>query len=230
MRSIVTGVKEASYTHLDRVGRVVSALSAEVSIEAQRAITVWIGLVAEWNERIDCTAARGEDELVDLMVADALILAGRIAPGARVVDIGSGAGAPGLPLALARPDLELTLVEPLQKRVALIRTAIGTLFPAARPTGRAALRVRRAKGADLAAAGEHFDVALSRATLPPPQWLALGAELAPGGSVWVLLAQGEPPVCPGWSAVEDVRYRWPLTGAERRAVRFAPEAGARLRD
>jgi 16S rRNA (guanine527-N7)-methyltransferase len=217
-------VKEASRAHLDRVGRVASALNAGVPIEAQRAIAVWIGLVAEWNERIDCTAARGEDELVDLMAADALVLAGRIAPGARGVDIGSGAGAPGLPLALARPDLELTLVEPLQKRVALIRTAIGTLFPAARPIGSgAAPRVRRGKGADLVAAGERFDVALSRATLPPPQWLALGAELAPGGSVWVLLAQGDPPVCPGWSVVEDVRYRWPLTGAERRAARFAPE-------
>ena len=218
-------MKETSRAHEDRVGRIASALNAEVSAEARHAIAVWIGLVAGWNARIDCTSARGEDELVDLMLADALVLAGRVAPRARVVDVGSGAGAPGLPLAIVRPDLALTLVEPLQKRVALLRTAIGTVY--ARPGGeRAAPRVRRARGADLVTSGDRFDAALSRAALPPPQWLALGADLAPEGSVWVLLAHGEPPARAGWVIVDEIVYRWPLTGAERRAVRFAPDRQA----
>lgn len=47
--------------------------------------------------------------------------------GARVVDIGSGAGLPGIPLALARPDLDITLIEPLLRRVTYLRETIDTL-------------------------------------------------------------------------------------------------------
>jgi hypothetical protein len=63
------------------------------------------------------------------------------------------------------------------------------------------------------------DVAVSRATLTPQNWLELGTRLA-RRAVWVLLAKNEPPGHERWSAVEHVVYRWPLTGVERRAVRF----------
>ncbi|HVY45752.1 MAG TPA: RsmG family class I SAM-dependent methyltransferase, partial [Minicystis sp.] len=150
---------------------------------------------------------------VDLMVADAFVLAGAIAPGARVVDVGSGAGAPALALAALRPDLALTLVEPLQKRVSFLRVTAGAIaWGGPRPV------VVRERGEQTAARGARFDVAISRATLPPREWLALGARLAP--EVWVLLAQAEPPDEPGLGVTQDVRYRWPLTGVDRRAVRY----------
>jgi 16S rRNA (guanine527-N7)-methyltransferase len=178
-----------------------------------------VALVAAYNRRIDLTAARSEDELVDLMLADALFLAQRLPAGAGVVDVGAGAGAPGLPLAIARPDLRVTLVEPLQKRVAFLRTAIGALLPpGARP------EVARGRGEEIARRGDRFDVALSRAALPPDRWLSLGAALAPAGDVWVLLAREDPPAQPGRVIADDLRYRWPLTGAERRAVRLTPGA------
>ena len=53
---------------------------------------------------------------------------------------------------------------------------------------------------------------------------SLGAALAPAGDVWVLLAREDPPVQPGRVIADDLRYRWPLTGAERRAVRLTPGA------
>lgn len=188
-----------------------------VSQGAVDALAAWIEGIVEWNARIDLTAARGDDELVDLMVADALVLGSRVPAGARFVDAGTGAGAPGLALAIVRPDLAATLVEPLDKRVAFLRRTIGALaWPGA---GRPA--VVRGRAEALVQQGRAFDVAISRATLPPPEWLALGAGLAPRGDVWVLLAQGEPPELAGWQVAADVRYRWPLTGAERRAVRYA---------
>jgi 16S rRNA (guanine527-N7)-methyltransferase len=198
----------------DRVARICADLGAHADDAARRAIAAWIDLLASWNARVDLTAARSDDELVDLMVADALVLASRVPEGASVIDVGSGAGAPGLPLAIARPDLRVTLVEPLQKRVAFLRTAVGSILtPGARPT------IERGRGEDLVKRGARFDVAISRATLAPERWIALGGALAP--DVWVLLAREEPPAIEGRRVVDDVRYRWPLTGADRRAARYA---------
>jgi 16S rRNA (guanine527-N7)-methyltransferase len=200
-----------------RVARVLAGGPPE-AIVAAGAIGSWLSLVRAWNARIDLTAARSDDELVDLMVADAAELASRLPAGARVVDVGSGAGAPGVALAVLRPDLRVTLVEPLQKRVAFLRTVVGSVFGApGRP------EVVRARGEDLAGA-KAFDVAVSRATLTPPAWLALGHALAPGGDVWVLLARDDPPALDGREVADDLRYAWPLTGAERRAVRYAPRS------
>ncbi len=187
---------------LDRVG---------VDAALQPIVARWLELLREWNKRMDLTAARDEDELHDLMLADAAILASHIEEGLRVVDVGSGAGAPGLALALLRPDLNVTLVEPLAKRVAFLRTVVGTLATKN-------VTIHREKGDATAARAERFDVAISRATLAPPAWIPLGLRLAP--TAWALLAREEPPAIEGAHIAEDVAYTWPLTSATRRAVRY----------
>jgi 16S rRNA (guanine527-N7)-methyltransferase len=207
----------------EKLERIASALGGSaLSRPTLEALASWAELVKSWGQRVDLTAARDDDELCDLLFADAIVLAQRVPPDASVVDIGTGAGAPGLPLSLLRPDATVTLVEPLQKRVATLRTAIGKM-PGAWAAGRMP-RVLRERGEDVARRSETFDVAVSRATLPPPEWLALGARLAPRGDVWVLLAAAEPPELAGWAVAEDVRYTWPLTGAARRAARMRASA------
>lgn len=133
--------------------------------------------------------------------------------GAKVVDVGTGAGAPGLALALMRPDLRVTLVEPLTKRVSFLRTVLGTL-------GRLDVELVRGRAEEMASARPGaWDVAVSRATLAPAIWIPVGLELAP--TAWALLAREEPPSIEGATALDDVSYTWPLTSASRRAVRFA---------
>ncbi len=175
-------------------------------------LRTWLDLLVTWNARHDLTAARSEGELLDLMLADALALCPRLPPAARVVDVGSGAGAPGLPLALLRPDLAVTLVEPLAKRVSFLRTVIGA-------TSRLDVKIHHGKAADL---GEKtWDVAISRATFAPPEWLEAGRALVdPGGSVWVLLAREEPPEAQDMELAESFTYSWPNQGRPRRAVRY----------
>ena len=178
----------------------------------------WLDLIAIWNAKIDLTAARHTDELVDLMLADAFVLSRYQPPGCHVVDVGSGAGGPGLALSLARSDLDRHFGRAAPE-------TRGVSADGSRPAGdgryASKLRVVREKGEDAASRGESFDVAMSRATLAPAEWLALGARLVgASGSVWVLLARESAPQLDGWKATLDEAYRWPLTGAERRVVRY----------
>lgn len=197
-----------------RIERAVAGLGSSLDERASAALEQLLDLVVEWNARVDLTAARDADELVDLYVADAVTLwAAGVVPGERWVDVGSGGGAPGLVLAVLEPELRVTLVEPRTKRVAFLRSAVGAL-------GLGQVDVQRVRSDALAAGG--WQVAVSRATLAPADWLVEGARLATRG-VWVLLARAEPPALDGWHVERNISYRWPLTGAQRRAVRYAPQ-------
>jgi len=200
------------------ISRVATGLGTSLDEGVMVRVAGWLDLLVTWNAKVDLTAARTSEELVDLMLADALVLARHEALGARVVDVGSGAGGPGLALHLVRPDLAMTLVEPLQKRVSFLRTVTGQLGP--RP-GSPPVRVLRARGEEVMHSESPFDTAVARATLAPEEWLAFGDRLvSEPGAVWVLLAREAPPSRSGWKAVVDERYPWPLTGAERRAIRY----------
>jgi 16S rRNA (guanine527-N7)-methyltransferase len=197
------------------LAKLAEALEVTLPGGADEAIRTWLDLLVAWNARVDLTAARGSDELADLMLADALVLSSRIPAGARLVDVGTGAGAPGLALALLRPDLRVTLVEPLVKRGAFLRTVMGTLK-------RTDIEFVDGTGEGLASAAERrWDVALARATLRPAAWLELAASLLDShGSAWVFLAREPPPTHGAMTELESVEYAWPLTGARRRLVRY----------
>ena len=195
------------------ITRAAAALGQGLDPRVLADVQTWLDRLGEWNARIDLTAARSPEELVDLMLADALVLAPALAEGARIVDVGTGAGAPGLALAILRPDLKVTLVEPLGKRASFLRTVVGAM-------GRSDVAIEKARGETLRGR-RAWDVAVSRATLPPPAWLELGLTLtAPGGRVWVLLATEPSPEAAGGALEEERTYAWPLTGPSRRAARY----------
>jgi 16S rRNA (guanine527-N7)-methyltransferase len=70
---------------------------------------------------------REVDRLWDRHILNSAAVAELLDPGARIADIGSGAGLPGIPLALARPDLRLTLIEPLLRRSDFLREVVDDL-------------------------------------------------------------------------------------------------------
>lgn len=146
-------------------------------------------LLLAWNQRINLTAARSVAALIDEHFVDAFPLARRLVDPARAVDVGSGGGLPAIPLALLRPALHLTLCEPIAKKQAFLRTAVRELGIGDR------VRVRGDRAEALAETGPGFDVALSRATFPPAEWLALAPRLVrPGGRVFALAAANAVPV------------------------------------
>lgn len=100
---------------------------------------------------------REVDRIWDRHILNCAALADLIEQGARVVDIGSGAGLPGVPLAIARPDLAVTLVEPMLRRTDFLTETLAVL-------GLTATVVRgRAEDAAVRAVASDADVVVSRA-------------------------------------------------------------------
>lgn len=77
----------------------------------------------DWNRRVNLTSITRPDEIVDKHFLDSLsvLAAWDVPAGSRIVDVGSGAGFPGLPIAIARPDVHLTLLEATRKKCAFLR-------------------------------------------------------------------------------------------------------------
>ena len=109
------------------------------------------------------------------------VLAVLVPPGSRVVDLGSGAGLPGLPIAIARPDLEVVLLEPLLRRTRFLDEVVDRLELGDRVT------VHRGRAEDGSLALPPTDVVVSRAVAPLDRLVpwSLGL-LRPGGQMLAL--------------------------------------------
>ena len=121
-----------------------------------------------------------------------LVNCGLLAPllpdGASVADLGSGAGLPGMVLALARPDLRVTLIEPMARRVAFLDEAVEIL-------GLDRVTVERGRAEDWSGP-ERFDVVTARALAPLPKLLSWGMPLVADGGVMLAMK--------GSSAAEEI--------------------------
>ena len=154
-----------------------------------------------WNARINLTAAPSIDVLVAEHFIDAFALARKLEQPARAIDVGSGGGLPAIPLAVLRPSLTITLVEPIAKKAAFLRTAIRELGLGDRVSVHVGRGEAVAKETPRA-----FDVAISRATLAPARWLPLAVKLVrPGGRVFALTTADALPEQPGREIYFDGR-------------------------
>lgn len=189
----------------------------------------YLQLLLSWNERIDLVAPADEPLLVARHLLDALQLLKLVPAGpARVIDVGSGAGLPGLIWALARPELQLVLLEPRGKRAAFLRHAALELG--------LAVQVREERVEQLLARQETYDEAVARALAPFPRWLALGAPLLREGGHLHAQAGAAPPdgwadpgFCLRFGLHPEVERSYSLPGVGlRRALRLVRLATAQV--
>lgn len=123
-------------------------------------------LLVEWNERMNLTAITDDESILSRHFADSLTALRAIAPtlGLTLVDIGTGAGLPGIPLKIARPDLDVTLVDGTGKKVTFCETVIAEL-------GLRGIRVIKGRAEELAHDKHHrayYKVVIARALAPLP--------------------------------------------------------------
>lgn len=136
------------------------------------------------NQSFNLTALTTDSEIDLKHILDSLTLlwAESPAPGEHLCDIGSGAGFPGLPLAIVRPDLHLDLLEGTRKKAAYLEREVGRL-------GLAAVRVipERSEVWSRGAGHEAYDLAVARAVAPLERLLGyVWPLLKPGGRFWAL--------------------------------------------
>ena len=145
--------QERLKTGLEEMGIAVDQTALE-RFEAFHAI------LDEYNARMDLTAVLDEDERVDRHDLDsaAPLRHQLIAPGAKIIDVGTGAGFPGMPLLILRPDLEMTFLDALQKRISFLEDALKRLGLKA-----VTLHARAEDAARMPAHREQYDIAVSRA-------------------------------------------------------------------
>jgi 16S rRNA (guanine527-N7)-methyltransferase len=133
---------------------------------------------------------REVDRLWERHVLNSAAVAEAVPEGARVVDVGSGAGLPGIPLGLARPDISVTLVEPMARRVEFLEETVAVLTAGEeRPDGLPRWQVVRGRAEDRSVANAVgvVDVVTARAVAPLPRLVAWCRGLLRPGSQLVAL-------------------------------------------
>ena len=132
----------------------------------QRLMEIFLDELERWNPRFGLVNAADRGELVVKHILDSLagwsaIRTALGSPGASVLDVGSGAGFPGIPLAAAMPDIAFTLLERMARRVSFLKTCVVLL----------GLPLLRVVQADLSDAEGVFDVVTFRAVAPLGRFL-----------------------------------------------------------
>ncbi|MGO8721089.1 MAG: 16S rRNA (guanine(527)-N(7))-methyltransferase RsmG [Acidobacteriaceae bacterium] len=136
--------------------RVAPLLLQPLPASAYVQLARYLDLLFRWNEKMNLTAVRNPSILVELHIAECLRAAQRIPEGVEtVLDFGSGAGLPGIPIQIARPGLRVTLAESQKKKAAFLREAV-------RELGLVHASVHLGRVEDLATA-ETFDLVTLRA-------------------------------------------------------------------
>jgi len=150
--------------------------------EAQLDVLVgYLDLLARWNSAYNLTAVRERTAMLSQHLADCLALVPalqRHAAAARLLDVGSGGGLPGIVVAILEPAWDVTCVDAVAKKAAFLRQCAGTLrLPN--------LHVEHARVEQLRAAA--FDVVTARAFASLADLVRLTAQLLAPGGVWVAM-------------------------------------------
>ena len=111
---------------LDKLAEGLTALQLELNTSVQRKLIDFVQLLVKWNRAYNLTAIRQPEQMVTRHLLDSLVI-GPYIQGPRILDVGTGAGLPGIPLALAYPDLHFTLLDSNGKKIRFVTQAVAEL-------------------------------------------------------------------------------------------------------
>lgn len=138
-----------------------ASMDLYIDFEAAERLEEYKALLIEWNEKMNLTAITDEKEIIIKHFLDSISVLKymELSSFSKSVDIGTGAGFPGIPLKILRPDAEFTLLDSLNKRVNFLNTVIDKLSL----KNIEAVHLRAEEGASKKEYRESFDYCFSRA-------------------------------------------------------------------
>lgn len=144
----------------------------------QERLLRYLVLLAKWNQAYNLTAVRDPEAMVSRQLLDSLSIVPWVR-GPRVLDVGTGAGLPGIPLAIALPGLRFTLVDSNGKKIRFVRQALMEL-------GLDNVQAEQAR-IEAMDAGQPFDTITSRAFASLADFIACTASLLAVGGQWLAM-------------------------------------------
>ncbi|HEY3730488.1 MAG TPA: 16S rRNA (guanine(527)-N(7))-methyltransferase RsmG [Steroidobacteraceae bacterium] len=172
-----------------------------------------------WNRTYSLTAISGRQAMITAHLLDSLSALGELS-GSRIADVGTGAGFPGLPLALVSPQRQFTLIDSVAKKIRFVTHAARVLAL----SNVTALQTR----VEALTPAEPFDTVLARAFASLPDLLRAVQGLC-GASTRVLAFKGRYPhdelaeLPPGWRLERSLPITIPGLNAERHLLRLVPQ-------
>ncbi|HZX97717.1 MAG TPA: 16S rRNA (guanine(527)-N(7))-methyltransferase RsmG [Myxococcales bacterium] len=198
---------------LRKIAEGAAQMGLQLDAEQLKLLGRHVDLLLKWNKSINLTSITDPDEVVEKHVLDSLAVV-PVLPQGSLLDAGTGGGFPGIPIAIMRPNLEISLVDSVQKKVAFLKSALAELrLPKARAYG------ARLEGNPSREDLPRVHAAVARAFAPPQQWLKLAAHyvLPAGVAICMLGPTDEAPARVGDLALqEELAYSLPYSGAQRR--------------
>jgi 16S rRNA (guanine527-N7)-methyltransferase len=203
-----------------------AALGIPLDAAAASRLARFAARLLEWNRRVNLTAITDPAEVAEKHLVDSLTLLRSLGSAQTVLDIGSGAGIPGAVLACVRPDLRVTCVDSVAKKVAFTKAIAAELDLPVRA------RALRAGGRPEAEGIDRADAVVSRALADPARWVPLGAPyVRPGGLLLAMLGRDADPAvleregsAVGFRLEELDRFVLPASGAARAIARWRAPA------
>lgn len=170
----------------ERAREILLPFGLELSARQIEQILAYLELLLRWNRRINLTAVRAPEDCLTRHFGESLFLARCAALEGRLLDVGSGAGFPGLALKIVFPELAATLLEPVAKKRAFLKEA-------ARACGFSSIEVRPERFQEYApGAGRSFDTVTMRAVGQASEAVRrLAPCLKPGGRLCLWLGRSQ---------------------------------------
>lgn len=182
--------------------------------DAEEKLLAYLALLVKWNAAYNLTAVRDPQQMLVKHLLDSLSILPQV-KGGTLIDVGTGAGLPGIVLAIARPALQVTLLDSNGKKVRFLRQVIAELK----------ITNARAVHSRVEEFDERFDVVTSRAFATLADMVGWSGQLAAAGGEFLAMKGVRPDdeiaaLPEGFKAVEVLPLAVPFLGEERHLVRI----------